>query len=111
MSEEPMLDNVESAMKKVAETIKPTRKANTNPEDGGTATKQVLIRLSEEDHLRWKEASDKEQLTMSDFIRKAVNAASSDVLDCKHPRESVQWYPWGIKCRRCGSKLDNVSTS
>jgi len=34
-------DNIESAMRKLAETIKPTRKTNTNPEDGATASKQV----------------------------------------------------------------------
>lgn len=102
------VDNVESAMKKVAETIKPTRKANTNPEEGSTASKQVLIRVSEEDHARWKKAADREQLTLSDFLRRAANDSASDVLDCKHPRESIQWYPWSTKCRKCGQSLDGI---
>lgn len=97
-------DNVEAAMKKVAETMKPTRKANTGAEDGGTATKQVLIRTTDEDHARWKEAADKEGVTLSDFLRRAANASATDVLDCKHPAEFMKWYPWGNRCTKCGER-------
>lgn len=95
-------DNLEVAMAKVAETIKPTRRANTGAEDGSTATKQVLIRTTDEDHARWKEASDKEGITLSEFLRKAANASASDVLDCKHPTDQIKWYPWGKRCTKCG---------
>lgn len=95
-------DNVEVAMAKVAETIKPTRRANTGAEEGATATKQVLIRTTDEDHARWKEASDKEGITLSEFLRKAANSSASDILDCKHPAEFLKWYPWGQRCTKCG---------
>lgn len=97
-------DNVEAAMKKVAETMKPTRKANTGAEDGSTATKQVLIRTTDEDHARWKSAADKDGITLSEFLRKAANSAAADVLDCKHPAESLKWYPWGTRCTKCGAR-------
>jgi activator of 2-hydroxyglutaryl-CoA dehydratase len=95
-------DNIEAAMAKVAETLAPTKKANTGVESGATATKQVLIRVSEEDHERWKEASDRDGSTLSDFLRKAANAAASDVLDCKHPRQFRKSFPWVEKCVQCG---------
>jgi hypothetical protein len=97
-------DNVEAAMAKVAETIKPTRKAKTGAEDGFTATKQVLIRTTDEDHARWKEASEKEGVTLSEFLRKAADNLASDILDCKHPAESLKWYPWGTRCTKCGAR-------
>jgi len=109
--EEVVFDNVESAMRKVAETVKPTRKANTGTEEGSTATKQVLIRASEEDHARWKEASEKEQITLSDFLRRAANASASEVLDCRHPAEFIKWFPWGSRCRRCGERLTDSTTA
>lgn len=98
-------DNIKAAMSKVAENIKPTRKANTGTEDGATATKQVLIRTTDEDHSRWKEAADKEGITLSDFLRKSANSLASDILDCKHPEEFIKWYPWATKCLKCGTRL------
>lgn len=96
-------DNIEAAMAKVAENIAPTKKANTGVEGGSTATKQVLIRVSEEDHERWKEAAEKDGATLSDFLRKAANAAASDVLDCKHPMQFRKVFPWTEKCVKCGT--------
>jgi|DEB19_MinimDraft_3_1074340.scaffolds.fasta_scaffold00068_18 hypothetical protein len=99
-------DNVEVAMKKVAETTKPTRRPATGAEEGQTATKQVLIRTTDEDHQRWKDASDKEGITLSEFLRSAANKAASDVLDCKHPAEFLKWYPWGKRCTKCGLRFN-----
>jgi hypothetical protein len=99
------IDNVEAAMSKVAETIKPTRRPNTGAEEGSTATKQVLIRTTDEDHARWKSASDKEGITLSEFLRNAANKLANDVLECKHPAESLKWFPWGTRCLLCGEKL------
>lgn len=98
-------DNIEVAMAKVAETIKPTRKANTGTEEGATATKQVLIRTTDEDHARWKQAADQEGTTLSDFLRKSANLLASDILDCKHPEGFIKWYPWATKCLKCGARL------
>lgn len=95
-------DNVEAAMAKVAESITPTKKANTGVDAGATATKQVLIRVSEEDHERWKTAADRDGSTLSDFLRKAANNAASEVLDCKHPIQFRKAYPWVEKCVQCG---------
>lgn len=95
-------DNIEQAMQKVAESIKPTRKANTGAEEGSTATKQVLIRTTDEDHARWKEASEKEGVSLSEFLRNAANNSASEILDCKHPQEHLKWYPWGSRCTKCG---------
>lgn len=103
-------DNIEAAMAKVAETISPTKKANTGVESGTTATKQVLIRVSEEDHERWKDAADKDGSTLSDFLRKAANAAASDVLDCKHPLRFRKSFPWVEKCVQCGFVFRSSAT-
>lgn len=97
-------DNVEAAMKKVGETLTPTRRSNTGADDGSTATKQVLIRTTDEDHARWKEASEKEGITLSEFMRSAANTLASEILDCKHPKEMVRWYPWGSRCTKCGTR-------
>lgn len=95
-------DNIKAAMAKVAETLTPTKKANTGVETGSTATKQVLIRVSEDDHERWKIASETDGSTLSDFLRKAANKAASDVLDCRHPAQFRKVYPWVEKCVQCG---------
>jgi activator of 2-hydroxyglutaryl-CoA dehydratase len=97
-------DNIEAAMAKVAETIKPTRRANTGADEGSTASKQVLIRTTDEDHARWKMAADVEGITLSEFLRKSANSAASDILDCKHPAEFVKWYPWQMRCTKCGAR-------
>lgn len=97
-------DNVESAMKKIGETLKPVRRSNTGAEEGSTATKQVLIRTTDEDHARWKEAADREGITLSEFMRSAANSMASEILDCKHPKDMVRWYPWGSRCTKCGAR-------
>lgn len=99
------IDNIEAAMSKVAENIKPTRRPNTGAEEGSTATKQVLIRTTDEDHARWKNASDKEGITLSEFLRSAANKMADEILECRHPAESLKWYPWGTRCTLCGEKL------
>lgn len=101
-------DNIESAMRKLAETIKPTRKTNTNPEDGATASKQVLIRTTDEDHAYWKAAADKEHITLSEFLRKAANELAKNILECKHPAESLRWFPWETKCLKCGEVISRT---
>lgn len=99
------VDNVESAMAKVAETITPTRKPNTGAEEGSTATKQVLIRTTEEDHAYWKRASDKENITLSEFLRNAANKMAIGILECSHPSETLKWFPWGTRCTKCGVNI------
>lgn len=98
-------DNIEAAMNKVAETIKPTRPSNTNTGDGELASKQVLIRATESDQTRWKEAAAKQDISMSEFIRNVCNAAASTLLDCTHPKEFRKTYPWSDQCLKCGERL------
>jgi uncharacterized protein (DUF1778 family) len=67
--------------------------------------KQVMIRASEEDHARWKEAAEKNGLTMSEFIKNAANGAAAETLDCLHPVEFRKTYPWSESCLKCGQRL------
>ena len=101
MSEE--VDNLEAAMADVAESIPMTRKSSAG-KDGEPAAKQVLLRASELDHKRWKEAADKRGVSMSEFIRDAVNAAAKGLLECPHPSNMKRFYPWATTCLQCGEK-------
>jgi hypothetical protein len=98
-------DNIQVAMNKVAETIKPTRPANTNTVDGELASKQVLIRATETDQARWKAAAAKQDISMSEFIRNVCNTAAASLLDCTHPQEFRKTYPWSDQCLKCGERL------
>lgn len=102
MSEE--IDNLEVAMDRVADEIEPTRRNTTGSKKGDPTAKQVLLRATEYDHQRWKDAADKRGVSMSEFIRDAVNAATSDILDCPHPSNMKRFYPWATTCLQCGEK-------
>ena len=102
MNEE--MDNLEMAMEDVAESIKPTRKPKTGAKDGEVAGKQVLIRATDEDHARWKDAAERKGVSMAEFIRDAVNAATKEYLDCPHPSNMKRFYPWATTCLQCGYK-------
>ena len=105
MNEElPIEDNLEMAMNEVAESIKPTRKPKTGATEGEPAPKQVLLRATEKDHLTWKAAAEKRGVSMSEFIRDAVNAASKELLECSHPSNMKRFYPWATTCLQCGEK-------
>lgn len=101
---EPTEDNLEAAMSDVAESITPTRKSNTGAKDGETANKQVLVRATEEDHSRWKQAAEKRGVSMAEFIRDAVNSATKEIIDCPHPTNMKRFYPWATTCLQCGQK-------
>jgi len=102
MSEE---DNLNSAVDHVAETMKLSRVSNIGSKPGAPASKQVLIRAIEGDHLRWKEAAEKSGVTLSEFIREALNAAAKDLLECSHPLEYRRWNLRGERCLKCGMKI------
>lgn len=97
-------DNVEAAMNKVAETLelKVSRKVS---DDDGPADKQILIRSTQRDHERWKLAAEREGKSLSAFIRELVNSMVAEVLDCSHPEEFRQRYPWQETCLRCETRL------
>jgi len=98
-------DNIEAAMAKVAENLTLTRKANTGSTPGEPAQKQVLVRASESDHAKWKEAAEKSGVSMAEFIRDAVNAAAKSSLECEHPVELRKNYPWSEFCLKCNSRI------
>jgi hypothetical protein len=103
----PEHSNIRAAMDKVAESLEPTISPTNNPDDG-PADKQVLIRTNEVERDRWKSAADHEGMTLSAWIRKALNDSASNILDCPHPMELIRFYPWagGKKvCTRCRQRL------
>ena len=100
-------DNIQAAMDKVAETLTPTRKVDAKGDD--TVSKQVLFRASETDHQRWKEAADKLNISMAEFIRECCNAKAIDLLDCPHPLNQRRWYPWSEMCLACGYRIRSAS--
>lgn len=98
-------DNLDSAVAHVAETISLVRQSNIGSKPGSPASKQVLIRATEEDHARWKLAAEKTGITLSEFIRDAVNGAALDLLECSHPLEYRRWNLRSEKCLKCGEKI------
>lgn len=101
---DPPPDNVEAAMNKLAETLDP-KVSKAISDDDGPADKQVLIRSTARDHERWKLAAEREGKSLSAFIREIVNNNVADILDCSHPLEARQSYPWSETCLKCGTRL------
>ncbi len=98
-------DNIDAAMEKVAESIKPTRKSTIGSGEGEPAQKQVLIRATESDHESWKEAAEMNGMSMSEFVRMAANDAAKKVGKCQHPEGSIKTYPWASFCLLCNKRL------
>lgn len=96
------LSNIRVAMDKVAETVEPTIPLSVT-DDGGPADKQVLIRTTESERQKWKDASIKEGETLSSWIRKHLNEKADKVLTCQHER--VKNYPWATICMQCRQRL------
>ena len=96
--------NMRAAMDKVAEslthTISPVAKDDDAPID-----KSVLIRTTEAERERWKQAAAAEQISLSAWIRDRLNSAAAKVLDCEHPESMVRRYPWSVTCTKCGKRL------
>lgn len=105
MSNNEEFDNIEAAMDKVAETLEPTRKPNTGSTPGEPAMKQVIVRATEHDQDRWKQAAEKQGVSMAEFVRRVCNEAASEELDCKHPIQYRKSYPWSERCTRCNTRL------
>ncbi len=91
-------------MDKVAEslnhTISPVAKEDDSPID-----KSVLIRTTEIERERWKQAAAVDQITLSAWIRNHLNTAATKVLECEHPENMLKKYPWSITCTKCGKRL------
>ncbi len=109
MSNEPNLndDNLIAAMNHVAENLNPVvtplEKIDDTPAD-----KQVLIRTTEYDRNRWKDASIHSGVTLSAWIRETLNKESTTLLDCPHPTHQMRFYPWATMCLECGKRFSQT---
>jgi predicted DNA binding CopG/RHH family protein len=65
------------AIDKVMEENKDISIANPATANGETVDKQVLIRASEADRDRWKQAAEKAGITLSAWIRDSLNKSES----------------------------------
>jgi len=100
---------IREAIDKVMEDDKNLSIANPATSGGETVDKQVLIRASEHDRDRWKDAAEKSGTTLSAWIRDSLNRSASDALDCPHPLNSRRFYPWAEICLACNTRLkENV---
>ncbi|MFM9026527.1 MAG: hypothetical protein ACKOQ6_00835 [Bacteroidota bacterium] len=99
------IDNLKAAMSSVIRdekdmTVRPITKA-----DSGPADKQVLVRTTEEERLRWKSAATADGKNLSTWIRDSLNERASQILDCQHPMAETRFYPWATICMKCGQRL------
>lgn len=99
------VNNVAAAMDRVAESIKPTIARGTRTDNGVPSDKQVLIRTTDEERDRWKQAAANEQVTLSSWIRNVLNAEAKRILECDHPMNMMRFYPWAKICTKCGQRL------
>ena len=97
-------DNIEAAMDKVAESMTMSVSRNIE-EDGEPAQKQVLLRASEREHRRWKQAASANRMSMAEFIRETMNKEADAVLECQHPISKRKLYPWANICTSCNARL------
>lgn len=101
MSEE---SNIHAAMSRAMQSgdmsVRPIQK-----DDDGPAGKQVLIRTTDQDRDRWKEAAKLEGVTLSSWIRTTLNNAARNLLECDHPMNMTRFYPWATICTKCGKRL------
>lgn len=97
-------NNIKAAMDKVAENISPAV-SGVIRQDDGPIDKQVLIRTTDFERDRWKQASAAEQVTLSAWIRNTLNNEAKRLLECDHPMNMTRFYPWATICTKCGKRL------
>lgn len=78
---------------------------DTETVPGEPADKQVVIRITQSMKDYWVRAAEANGVSLSEFIREAVQASSRDVLECDHPAGFRQVYPWSETCLQCGTRL------
>ena len=103
MNKDPEISNLVAAIDREAHGDK-SISTDVSPEDG-PADKNILVRLTNKDRERWKEASEKIGVTMSQMIRDAVNVKVIEVLDCSHPTNMRRYYPWSEFCLKCSTRI------
>ena len=103
MNKDPEISNLVAAIDREAHGDK-SISTEVSPEDG-PADKNILVRLTNKDRERWKEASERIGVTMSQMIRDAVNVKVIEVLDCSHPTNMRRYYPWSEFCLKCSTRI------
>lgn len=103
MNKDPEISNLVAAIDREAHGDM-SISAEVSPEDG-PADKNILVRLTNKDRERWKEASEKVGLTMSQMIRDTVNEKVTEIIDCSHPTNMRRYYPWSEFCLKCGTRI------
>lgn len=98
-------NNIKAAMSQVVSSDDLRIKQVAEGEDN-VVDKQVLIRVSEKDRQRWKQASEMSGKTLSSWIRDILNQEANNLLDCPHPLNEVKYYPWAQICTRCGLRIN-----
>lgn len=96
--------NLIAAMNHVADNLDPTVSPMQKIDDA-PADKQVLIRATEYDRDRWKNASTKSFISLSLWIRETLNKEAANVLDCPHPPHQMRYYPWATICLECSKRF------
>lgn len=103
MNKDPEISNLVAAIDREAHGDM-SISTEVSPEDG-PADKNILVRLTNKDRERWKEASEKVGLTMSQMIRDTVNEKVTEIIDCSHPTNMRRYYPWSEFCLKCGTRI------
>lgn len=96
-------DNLEQAMNAIADVIDHT--VSTKLSGDTPADKQVLIRTTDEDRERWKDAAQMRGLSLAEFLRDTINQKVIEILDCAHPQDMRKSYPWSEFCMRCNKRI------
>lgn len=73
--------------------------------ESDAADKQVIVRVTEDTKNAWDAAAKALGVSRSEFIRQVVDEVADRTLNCKHPREYREFYPWQETCRLCGKRL------
>jgi len=97
------VDNLEQAMYDIAESM--DHSISTKISGDTPADKQVLVRTTDDDRERWKQAAQARGLSLAEFLRNTINEKVVEILDCAHPLDMRKSYPWSEFCLRCNRRL------
>lgn len=106
--EEPAIGSQDNLRAAMAAVIRDESDMSISPfqnPDGGPADKQVLIRTTQYERDRWKDAAALDQKNLSSWIREHLNNQANILLDCQHPMNETKFYPWATICMKCNTRL------
>ncbi|MFM2124098.1 MAG: hypothetical protein RL328_549 [Acidobacteriota bacterium] len=82
-----------------------THKTNTNTQPGQPALAQVIIRTTPQNRERWKQAAQKQGISVAELTRRLMDQHATNILDCRHPLNQRYRSPGYEACRICGKRL------